>query len=137
MGGRRRRRRVEPTEDWGHLKLLCGWPEQVEYEEIRPLVLFGSSAAERAEQTGTAERTLYRKAGRFETEGMESLFASQAARRRRLPPSIRRLIVDLKAEYPPFSLNERSRRSATRASAGRPAATRSRRSSGRNRRRCG
>ena len=106
MGGRRRRRRVEPTEDWGQLKLLCGWPEQVEYEEIRPLVLFGSSVAERAEETGTAERTLYRKANRFETEGIESLFASQAARRRRLPPSIRRLIVDLKAEHPPFSLNE-------------------------------
>jgi putative transposase len=109
MGGRRRRRRVEPTEDWGQLKLLCGWPEQVEYEEIRPLVLFGSSVAERAEETGTAERTLYRKAGRFETEGMESLFASQAARRRRLPPSIRRLVVDLKAEYPSFSLNEISK----------------------------
>ena len=107
MGGRRHRRRVEPTEDWGQLKLLCGWPEQVEYEDIRPLVLFGSSVAERAEETGTAERTLYRKAGRFEAEGMESLFASQADRgRRKLPPSIRRLIVDLKAEHPPLSLNE-------------------------------
>ena len=106
MGGRRHRRRVEPTEDWGQLKLLCGWPEQVEYEDIRPLVLFGSSVAERAEETGTAERTLYRKADRFEPEGMQSLFASETAKRRRLPPSIRRLIVDLKAEHPPFSLNE-------------------------------
>ena len=61
MPGRRRRRRVEPTDDWGQLELLCGWPEQVAYEQIRPLVLFGSSAAERSRQTGSAERTLRRK----------------------------------------------------------------------------
>ncbi len=37
---------------------------------------------------------------------MEGLFAAQTARRWKLPPNIRRLIVDLKAEYPPFNLNE-------------------------------
>jgi hypothetical protein len=37
---------------------------------------------------------------------MESLFDAPAAKRRRLPPSVRRLIVDLKAEYPAFNLNE-------------------------------
>lgn len=31
----RRRRRVEPTDDWKQLKLLCLWPEQLAYEEIR------------------------------------------------------------------------------------------------------
>ena len=97
MGKRRRRRRVEPTDDWGQLKLLCERPEQVEYEQIRPLVLFGASVAERAEETGTSERTLYRKSGRFGEEGMESLFGAETARRRRLPSSIRRLVVDLKA----------------------------------------
>ena len=60
MAGKRRRRRVEPTNEWGQLELLCGWPEQVVYEEIRPLVLFGLSAAERFRQTGSAERTLRR-----------------------------------------------------------------------------
>ena len=105
MSGRRRRR-VEPTDDWEQLKLLCKWPEQVRYEEIRPLALFGSSVVERAEETGTSARTLYRRVDRFEAEGMESLFGSEPAKHRRLPPALRRLIVDLKAEYPPFSLNE-------------------------------
>jgi putative transposase len=105
MSGRRRRR-VEPTDDWEQLKLMCKWPEQVRYEEIRPLALFGSSVVERAEETGTSERTLYRRVDRFEAEGMESLFGAEATKHRRLPPAFRRLIVDLKAEYPHFSLNE-------------------------------
>jgi hypothetical protein len=28
MGSARRRRRVEPTDEWEQLKLLCRWPEQ-------------------------------------------------------------------------------------------------------------
>lgn len=71
----------------------------------RPLTLFGASVAERAAETGSGERTLYRRLGRFE-EGMESLFGAEAAQRRRLPPAMRRLIVDLKAEYPGFNSNE-------------------------------
>lgn len=103
----RRRRRIEPTDDWEQLELLCLWPEQRDYELIRPLVLFGFPAAERAQETGTvSERTLQRKASRFEAKGMESLFGSEHARVRRLPPAMRRLVVDLKAEYPGFNLNE-------------------------------
>ena len=37
---------------------------------------------------------------------MEGLFGSEHSRRKRLPPAIRRLIVDLKAEYPRLNLNE-------------------------------
>jgi putative transposase len=37
---------------------------------------------------------------------MEGLFETEAAKRQKLPPNIRRFIVDLKAEYPPFNLNE-------------------------------
>ena len=106
MGGRGRRRRVEPTEDWEQLALLCRWPEQLAYEEIRPLTLFGGPVVERARETGAGERTLYRKLARFQEEGMESLFGAEAARRRRLPPAMRRLVVDLKAEYPGFNPNE-------------------------------
>ena len=99
MGSNRRRRRVEPTEDWEQIELLCAWPEQRDYELIRPSVLFGTSASERAKETGAAsERTLQRRVARFDAEGMESLFASEAAMRKKLPPSVRRLIVDLKAE---------------------------------------
>ena len=106
MGGRRRRERVEPTEEWEQLALLCRWPEQLAYEEIRPLTLFGASVAERALETGTAERTLFRRLGRFEEAGMESLFGSEHARRKKLPQAMRRLVVDLKADHPGFNPNE-------------------------------
>lgn len=105
MGGTKRRR-VEPTDEWEQIELLCAWPEQLAYEEIRPTVLFGSPVSERATQTRSSERTLYRKASRFDEEGMDSLFDSSGAKRRELPPVIRRMIVELKAEYPRFSLGE-------------------------------
>lgn len=56
MGKSRRRERVEPTEDCNQLELLFPWPEQKEYERIRPLVLFGGFVA--ARKTGTSERTI-------------------------------------------------------------------------------
>src|SRR5215210_185774 len=102
----RKRPRIEPTDDWQELLPLFWWPEQVEYERMRQPVLFGSPVAERAEETGVSERTLQRRIERFEREGMEGLFGAEAAKRRRLPPNIRRLVVVLKAEYPPFKLNE-------------------------------
>jgi putative transposase len=101
-----KRKRIEPTDDWQELLPLFWWPEQREYERIRQPVLFGSSAAERAQETGVSERTIQRRIERFGAEGMEGLFAAKATHKRRLPPNIRRLIVDLKAEYPPFNLNE-------------------------------
>ncbi len=107
MSGRRRGRRAESTDDWEQLKLLAAWPEQARYELIRPIVLFEHSPARRARETGEAsERTLYRRAARFEAEGMESLFDAPTTKHRKLPPSLRRLIVDLKAEHPALSLGE-------------------------------
>jgi transposase len=103
----RKRKGVRPTHEWELLVPLFEWPEQERYEEIRPLVLFDASVAERAaEAVGASASTLYRRLGRFAQDGMESLFDASAAKRRRLPPAIRRLIVDLKAEYPRFDLNE-------------------------------
>jgi hypothetical protein len=43
------------------------------YEVIRPVVLFGMSPAERAAQTGAAERTVYRQVQRFTEGGMANL----------------------------------------------------------------
>ena len=106
MSGRRRRTRAEPTDDWEQLVLLCGWPEQVRYEEVRPLVLFGGSVAERASEIEIPERTLYRRTGRFQAEGMASLFDAEKPKRRALPPRLRRMIVDLKAEHPPMGSGE-------------------------------
>jgi putative transposase len=86
MAGRRRRR-VEPTEEWDQIELLLKWPEQREYELLRPLVVFGGSVAGRARETEAAsERTLRRKADLFDEDGMASLFGSEPAkfqRRRR------------------------------------------------------
>jgi putative transposase len=109
MGRRRKRRRAGRTEDWEQLELLCAHDEQVEYERIRPLVLFGEPVPDRAQETGTSERTLYRRIAAFEEEGMRSLLGSEPAKRRVLPPSVRRLIVDLKAEHPALNLNEIAR----------------------------
>ena len=106
----RRRRKVEHTDDWQELLPLFDWPEQEAYEELRPLVLFGDSVAERAGVTGTPERTMYRRVERFERDGMASLFgsdpAAERAKRRGLEPAIRRMIVELKAEHPALNNNE-------------------------------
>src|SRR5215207_10196957 len=101
------RQRREPTDDWQQLRLLARFPEQLTYELIRPVVLFGSSPAERARQTGAPQRTLYRQVARFETDGMASLFPpAPPAPRHTLPPEIRQAIRELRAEYPPFRPNE-------------------------------
>jgi putative transposase len=104
-----RRARVEPTEDWGQLKLLLKFPEQLEYERIRPPVLFGASVAERSRQTETPESTLHRRISGFEKDGMRSLFETERIESRAgasLDPEIRRLILDLGSEYPPMRNNE-------------------------------
>lgn len=105
-----KRQRIVPTDDWQQLHLLLDWPEQIAYELIRPVVLFGSTSTERANQTGTAARTIHRKADRFESHGMPSLFADfrelKAEDRRSLPSPIRHLIVDLKSEHPGFRPHE-------------------------------
>jgi hypothetical protein len=72
MESSQRRRRVEPTDEWEQIELLCGWPEQRDYELIRPMVLFGAPADGRPQETGESSgRTLRRKATRFEAEGMD------------------------------------------------------------------
>ncbi len=113
---RRTRRRRETTEDWQQLRLLAEWPEQEAYELIRPIVLFGQSPAERATQTGAAERSLRRRATHFDRIGMASLFgtteprtAGQGQDRRALPPHLRQLIVDLAVEYPALRPKELAR----------------------------
>jgi len=105
-----KRRRIEPTDDWQQLQLLFTWPEQILYELIRPVVLFGRSPAERAKETGKAPRTLHRKADRFDSYGMASLFADfrppKDTDRCSLPPHLRQLIVDRKTEHPAFTPHE-------------------------------
>jgi len=74
---RRRRERREPTHDWQEIQQQTLWPEQEWYEKLRPMLLFGQTAASRAKETGTSERTLHYKADQFEQEGMVSLFPNE------------------------------------------------------------
>ena len=93
------RQRRKPTDDCQQLRLLTRFPEQLTSELIRPVVLFGSSPAERARQTGAPQRTLYRQVARFETDGMAGLFPPVSLEpRHTLPVEIRRAIRELKAE---------------------------------------
>jgi hypothetical protein len=83
----RKRRGVKPTHEWELLLPLFEWPEQERYEEIRPLVLFDVPVTEWAAEVGSSASTLYRRLDRFAEEGMEALFDTPAAKRRKLPPS--------------------------------------------------
>lgn len=47
-------RRTEPTDDCQQIQLLTDWPEQLAYEVIRPVVLFGEAVMQRAEETATS-----------------------------------------------------------------------------------
>ena len=51
--------RVEPTDNWEQLKLLCGWLEQERCEEIRPLALFGSAVVPYAMERRLVEHSLH------------------------------------------------------------------------------
>ena len=62
----RKRKRRERTHNWQEIQQADAVPEQEVYERLRPIVLFGETAAERAKETGTSERTLHDQAKRFE-----------------------------------------------------------------------
>jgi hypothetical protein len=53
------------------------FPEQTAYELLRPLVLFGDPAIQRAKETGEPRTSLERKADDFDEQGMVSLFAAR------------------------------------------------------------
>lgn len=103
----RKREPVVPTDDWGQIQLLAKWPEQITYELIRPVVLFGRSPAERARETGASERTLYRQADRFDQLGMQGLFTpTKVEKHHRVSREIRDHLLALKAENPAFHARE-------------------------------
>jgi len=105
-----KRKRRERTHEWQDIEQATLWPEQEVYERLRPIVLFGETAASRVRETGASERTLHHQAKLFEQEGMASLFhkapATEQEPGRSLPPEMCQIIVNLKAEYPGFSLRE-------------------------------
>jgi hypothetical protein len=106
---KRKRVQREHTEDWQTIQQYTLWPEQTAYELLRPIVLYGDPAVQRAKETGEARNTLERKADAFDEQGMVSLFASKPRKQteaQSLPPDMRQLIVDLHVELPSMSLRE-------------------------------
>src|SRR5215213_7110448 len=103
----RKRALLAPSDDWEQLQFQLDWLEQQHYELIRPVVVFGAPPVERSKQTGVSASTIYRRVGRFDESGMQSLFEAEPVEdKRALPPAYREAIVQLKAEYPPFHPNE-------------------------------
>jgi DNA-directed RNA polymerase specialized sigma24 family protein len=112
----RRRARIIPTDSWPELQPLLLFPDQEDYEVIRPVVLFGFTPLERSQETGVSARSIYRKAQRFEQHGLPGLLEAEEEpdSRRLLPRVIRRALAELKAEYPAFSSHELARICFTR-----------------------
>jgi transposase len=101
------RQRQAATLSWEQLELQMTWREQRAYETIRPVVLYGDSAEERAQITGESVRTIYRHLSRFAAKGFAGLLeAAYPTRARTLPLPVRQLIVTLHADYPAFKVNE-------------------------------
>jgi len=104
------RERRERTDNYGLIKDWCRSPGQRLYEGLRPITLFGATPAERAHEMGLSESTLRRAADAFDADGITSLLrptkAQRADHHRSLPVPMRQLIVDLRAEYPAFTLGE-------------------------------
>jgi putative transposase len=68
------RQTVTHTDNINQIVLLVDSPPQERYEGLRPVVLFGQSAAERVRQLGAPKRTFYCRVERFDLLGMRSLF---------------------------------------------------------------
>jgi putative transposase len=99
-----KRVRTAPTESWDRVQLRLIWPDQRQYELIRPVVLFGLTPAERAAETGISPRTIARQADSFEAEGLAAL--RDTVLPKRLSADLRQALRALKAEYPAFTPSE-------------------------------
>src|SRR6266849_3175492 len=104
--------RRELTHNWDEIRPLLKDSAHITYEIIRPVLLFGVSPKERAEETGMSKSSIYYKANLFDISGMASLLPVTPPPdipkqdKRTLPPPIRQAIVDARAEYPGLSLHE-------------------------------
>jgi putative transposase len=109
---KRRYERHEPTHDWQQIQPLLKDTAQINYEVIRPVILWGVTPRERGAETGVSPRTIYYRANLFDQAGMASLLPPEPPPpvpkldKRTLPPDIRQEIVDLYAQYPAFHPHE-------------------------------
>jgi putative transposase len=109
---KRRYERREPSHEWQQIQPLLKDTAQIQYEIIRPVVLWGQTPKERGAETGVSPRTIYYRANLFDEAGMASLLPAAPPLpilkqdRHSLPPDIRQEIVDLHAQYPEFRPHE-------------------------------
>src|SRR5438477_1720430 len=102
----------EPSHDWQQIQPLLKDPAQIQYEILRPVVLWGQTPKERGAETGVSPRTIYYRANLFDQAGMASLLPAAPPPtipkqdKRTLPPDMRQEIVDLLAQYPAFRPHE-------------------------------
>jgi len=107
-----RYQRRELSHNWEDIRPLLKDAAQITYEIIRPVVLFGVSPKERADETGMSKSSIYSKANLFDASGMASLIPAvlppdvPKQDKRTLPPPLRQAIVDAHAEYSELSLHE-------------------------------
>jgi hypothetical protein len=64
---------VSAAEDFDQIRMQFIDPLQHDYEVVRPMVLFGETAAERSRQTGIDRTVIGDKGRRFVTDGMIGL----------------------------------------------------------------
>jgi len=97
---------VSAQEEFEQIRLQFVDPLQHDYEVIRPIVLFGETAAERSRQTGMERTTVGDKARRFVLDGMEGLRERRTEARGPqepgYPEAIAGYIIYLKQLYPPI-----------------------------------
>ena len=106
---------MEPTEEFGQLRLGFVDPMQWRYEVIRPLVLFGDrTATQRAHETQTHPDTVRALTRRFRQQGMPGLLpigGSKGHQQRapRISEAVRQEVDRLKALSPGFHYRELAR----------------------------
>jgi putative transposase len=101
---------VSAAEDFDQIRMQFVDPLQYAYELIRPIVLFGETAAERSRQTGVDRTVIGDKARRFVSDGMSALAAGRtqpaSGEGPIYPEAIAGYILYLKQLYPPIHLRE-------------------------------
>jgi transposase len=109
--GRKRSTRAKrmPSGEWLARQAQLIHPEQIAYEEVRPVVVLHQSIKEWAAEIGVAPRTLSRRVEQFIQHGIPGLVANHSRRPddgRLLPQDVRNYLLQLKAEYPAFTPRE-------------------------------
>ena len=101
---------MSAQEDFAQIRMQVIDPLQYYYEVVRPMLLFGETAAERSRQTGMERTVVGDKARRFVTQGMLGLADGRtqptAGEGPLSPEAIAAYILALKQRYPPMHLRE-------------------------------